>query len=68
MKALGRYDGTLQMFVVDAPEIDMTRIAFLRWLGENGRLEHETFGPPSGDLTREQPTELVVSESLPVAA
>ena len=42
------YDGNLQMFVEKPCEPNFTRLAFLRWLGERGLLEHEVFGPPSG--------------------
>jgi hypothetical protein len=47
MSAERQYDGALQMFVEEAREPDFTRLAFLRWLGENGRLEHDVFGTPS---------------------
>lgn len=44
------YDFELQMFVEEPREPDMARLAFLRWLGEHGLLEHEVFGPSSGPL------------------
>ena len=50
MSASGRYDGNLQMFVDEAREPDLARLAFLRWLGEGGRLEHEVFGPAAGEV------------------
>ena len=50
MAAMGRYDSTLQMFVQEPRDLDPRRLAFLRWLGERGRLEHEIAGPPSGPL------------------
>lgn len=28
---------------------DPEMLRFLRWLAEQGRLEHEVFGPPSGE-------------------
>lgn len=50
MKAVGRYDSVLQMFVEDTREPDMNRLTFLRWLIENDRLEHGVIGPASGEL------------------
>ena len=50
MKALGTYDTELQMFVESGSELDFERLRFLRWLVEEGRLEHPPSGPPSGEL------------------
>lgn len=50
MKAMGGYDGTLQMFIEEGQELDMQRLRFLRWLGERGKLEHPIAGPPAGPL------------------
>jgi hypothetical protein len=50
MKAVGRYDSALQMFVEEPREPDVNRLSFLRWLIENNRLEHEAVGPASGEL------------------
>jgi hypothetical protein len=50
MAAMGPYDSTLQMFVQTPQPIDMSRLSFLRWLAENGRLEHRIAGPSSGPL------------------
>ena len=50
MKPLGPFDGSLQMFVQAADGIDMRRLSFLRWLAEEGKLEHAVAGPPSGPL------------------
>ncbi|MGE3268250.1 MAG: hypothetical protein AB7P40_05845 [Chloroflexota bacterium] len=50
MKAVGRYDTALQMFVEEPRDPDMKRLAFLRWLIENDRLEHEAIGPATGEL------------------
>jgi hypothetical protein len=50
MAALNRYDGTLQMFVEEAGEPDLSRLRFLRWLAEQGALEHQIAGPPGGAL------------------
>lgn len=48
MNADRLYDGNLQMFVEESREPDFARLAFLRWLGEQGLLEHEVYGPSSG--------------------
>ncbi len=50
MAAMGSYDSTLQMFVQTPQPLDMSRLTFLRWLAENGRLEHRIAGPSSGPL------------------
>ena len=50
MAAMGSYDSSLQMFVRTPREIDMTRLAFMRWLAESNRLEHRIAGPSSGPL------------------
>jgi hypothetical protein len=46
------YDGTLQMFVQSPREVDVRRLAFLRWLAEHGKLEHATAGPSSGPFVK----------------
>jgi len=38
------------MFVEGPREPDLRRLAFLRWLGENQRLEHPVSGPAGGEL------------------
>ena len=50
MKAVGRYDSALQMFVEEPREPDLRRLTFLRWLIEHNRLEHPAVGPASGEL------------------
>jgi hypothetical protein len=50
METRGWYDPALQMFVEEAREPDRRRLAFLRWLAENGRLEHPVMGAASGEL------------------
>lgn len=50
MKAVGRYDTALQMFVEEPRDPDMNRLTFLRWLIENNRLEHPVVGPASGEF------------------
>lgn len=50
MKDLTSFDGTLQMFR-DAPKpVSLAQLRFLRWLAEQGRLEHPVAGPPSGEF------------------
>jgi hypothetical protein len=44
------YDGHLQMFRQPGRQPDLGVLRFLRWLAEQGRLEHETFGDPTGEL------------------
>jgi hypothetical protein len=56
---MASYDGTLQMFVQTPREVDVRRLAFLRWLAEHGKLEHATAGPSSGPFvksTMQEPT------------
>ena len=48
MKALGRYDGTLQMFVQEPREADTRHLQFLRWLVEQGELANDITGPVDG--------------------
>ena len=50
MAAMGPYDSSLQMFVQTPPPIDMSRLTFMRWLAEQGRLEHHIAGASSGPL------------------
>ena len=44
-----RYDGDLQMFCNAAQEPNLESLRFIRWLVEQGRLEHDAAGPPSGE-------------------
>ena len=44
-----QYDGDLQMFRVAAHEPSREALRFLRWMAEQGRLEHEVSGPSSGE-------------------
>jgi hypothetical protein len=48
MRAVGRYDGELQMFVDEPREPNYEHLRFLRWLVEHGQLEHSVAGPPPG--------------------
>jgi hypothetical protein len=52
MQAVGQYDGTLQMFVEAPRDADPAHLNFVRWLVENGRLEHRTAGPSSGEFAK----------------
>ena len=52
MAAMGSYDSTLQMFVQKPQPIDMSRLSFMRWLAEQGKLEHPMAGPSSTSQTR----------------
>lgn len=49
MQSTQRYDGDLQMFCEPVHEVDLTRLRFLRWLAEQGKLEHAVAGPPAGE-------------------
>ena len=64
MAAMGKYDGSLQMFVQTPCEIDMTRLSFMRWLAEAGRLEPHVAGPSSGPLADEQKARSSPDEAL----
>lgn len=49
-----RYDSDLQMFAEQqAREPDLARLNFLRWLGENNRLEHKLYGKSGGEYSQE---------------
>jgi hypothetical protein len=48
-EADAQYDGDLQMFRVAAHEPSRESLRFLRWMAEQGRLEHEVSGPSSGE-------------------
>jgi hypothetical protein len=64
MKAVGRYDSVLQMFVEEPREPDLRRLTFLRWLVENDRLEHPVSGPASGELVAGPVEDAIVGLSL----
>jgi hypothetical protein len=48
-----RYDGELQMFCDSAHEANLEGLRFIRWLVEQGRLEHGAAGPPSGEYAEQ---------------
>jgi hypothetical protein len=52
-KAGKAYDGELQMFCDAVREPNLEALIFLRWLAEQGRLEHEVSGPASGEYVGE---------------
>ncbi len=49
MQSIGQYDAQLQMFCEPAREPDVAKLRFLRWLIEEGKLEHATCGEPAGE-------------------
>jgi hypothetical protein len=53
----GRYDAELQMFCPAVSEPDLERLRFLRWLAEQGELEHEVSGPPQGRYAEGSPAD-----------
>lgn len=42
------YDQELQMFCEATRDPQPSSLQFLRWLAEQGKLEHTTYGPPIG--------------------
>ena len=52
-----RYDGELQMFCDTAREANLEALRFMRWMVEQGRLEHDAAGPPTGEYS-EPPLEI----------
>ena len=66
MKAVGQYDGTLQMFVEEARDVDHARLGFVRWLVEHGKLEHRKAGPSTGEFA--EPFRLEPKSELPLAS
>lgn len=49
METIGQFDGDLEMFCEPKSELNLPKLKFLRWLSEQGKLEHEVFGQPTGD-------------------
>lgn len=68
MKALGKYDELLQMFVEEPREPSLAHLQFLRWLGENDLLEHKIAGLPAGRLAPVDGSGVPVEGSLPIAS
>jgi hypothetical protein len=50
MKDVKSFDGDLKMFREAPQGVNLERLRFLRWLVEQGRLEHGPAGPPSGEF------------------
>lgn len=45
-----KYDATTQMFVEEEPRTpQLESLKFLRWMAEQGKLEHAIAGAPSGE-------------------
>jgi hypothetical protein len=68
MKGTKNYDGDLQMFRETPKAVDLARLTFLRWLVEQGRLEHPPAGPPSGPLVTGELVEVEEEQPLAEAA
>jgi hypothetical protein len=49
-----RYDADLQMFADPPRDPGRTHLGFLRWLAEQGRLEHEAVGAPGGEYASDE--------------
>jgi hypothetical protein len=49
MNSTRHYDGELQMFCEPVHEVDLARLRFLRWMVEQGKLEHDASGEPTGE-------------------
>jgi len=45
-----KYDGNTQMIVEPPAVTNVARLRFMRWLAEQGSLEHSVAGPSSGDF------------------
>jgi hypothetical protein len=43
-----RYDRELQMYVDEVHDLDISRLRFIRWLVEHGRMDHGVMGIPVG--------------------
>ena len=52
MNAPRLYDAELQMFREEVREPSLNELRFLRWLAEQGKLEHEPISPPTGDFSQ----------------
>jgi hypothetical protein len=48
-KPNSQYDGDLQMFRDSEREPSREILSFLRWMVEQGRLEHDVYGPSCGE-------------------
>jgi hypothetical protein len=59
VKDVKSFDGDLKMFRETPRPVNLERLQFLRWLIEQGRLEHLPAGPPSGPFAEELMAEAV---------
>jgi hypothetical protein len=50
LREIGRYDGSLQMFVQAVRYPDLRWLRFMRWLVEHNHFGHPPVGPSSGEL------------------
>lgn len=57
------FDGNIEMIVEQPAEVNLARLRFMRWLAEQGALEHSVAGPSSGDFA--ETPETSVAESTP---
>ena len=57
-KAGARYDTELQMFCDATHEPNREALLFMRWMAEQGRLEHAVYGPSAGEYAGETIQEL----------
>lgn len=48
MQTVPSYDGDLEMFRELPASVNVAHLRFLRWLIEQGRLEHPPAGPTTG--------------------
>ena len=50
MKTTPNFDGDLEMFREPPCTVNVAHLRFLRWLVEQGRLEHLPAGAPAGEF------------------
>lgn len=50
MAVPANYDAALHQFREGQKVVRLNHAKFLRWLAEQGRLEHPAYGPPSGHV------------------
>ena len=59
------FDGDLEMFRQTPKPVNVAALRFLRWLAEQGRLEHPTAGASSGPLLKTLVPEPGLIETIP---
>ena len=57
------FDSDLQMFRETPRAADMVHLCFLRWLIEQGRLEHLPAGAPCGELAEAMAVDGLLAEA-----